>query len=165
MLHHVSFNARNPEVAAKGIAKLVQGTALQAPCPPFPTGSWFVCLGDEHGSFLEVLAWGHVQDPAGSVAQSVDNQMRERTGTHVLLQTPLSVAQIRQLAQEQGWSHSAVDTGLFEITRVWVEGSFLIELMTAEQSKSYKANFGTQGMPTLNAKLREMEQRLQKMMG
>ena len=37
---------------------------------------------------------------------------------------------------------------------------FLVELMTSEQAASYTAHFGTQDMPDLDGKLRELEREL-----
>lgn len=157
MLHHISFSARHPEIVAKGLAKLLDCTALRAPCPPFPTGSWFVCLGDAFGTLLEVLPWGHVQDKEGGSAKSVDNLMRDRSSTHILLQTPRSTSQIETIANEEGWDCVPASAGFFNFTKVWVEGTFLVELITPEQAASYTANFGTEGMPELDGKLRELE--------
>ncbi len=135
---------------------------LQAPCPPFPTGSWFVCLGDARGTLLEVLPWGHVQDKERGGAKSVDDRMRDRTSTHLLLQTSRSTAQIETIAAEAGWDCERADAGFFTFTKVWVDGAFLIELMTPEQAKAYVATFGTAGMPDLDAKLRELERAMQR---
>lgn len=157
MLHHVSFSARRPETVAKGVARLLDGKALKAPCPPFPTGSWFVCLGDGLGTLLEVLPWGHVQDKEGGGAKRVDELMRERSSTHVLMQTPRSTAGIEAIAQEEGWDCVPASAGFFKFTKVWVEGTFLIELMTPEQATSYTATFGASGITTLDGKLRELE--------
>lgn len=162
MLHHVSFSARHPDVVAKGVARLLDGLALKAPCPPFPPGSWFVCLGDAHGTLLEVLPWGHVQDPSAGGAKRVDELMRERSSTHVLLQTPCSTSRIETIATEEGWDWAHASAGFFQFTKVWVEGQFLIELMTPEQATSYTTTFGAQGFPALDGKLRELERALLK---
>lgn len=162
MLHHVSFSARHPEVVAKGVARLLDCAALRAPCPPFPTGSWFVCLGDAHGTLLEVLPWGHVQDKEGGGAKAVDPSMRDRSSTHVLLQTPCSIAQIEHIVAEEGWDSSQASAGFFTFVKVWVEGVFLVELMTPEQAASYVASFGVGGMSALDGKLRELERSIQK---
>jgi hypothetical protein len=162
MLHHISFSARQPEIVAKGVAKLLDCTALRAPCPPFPTGSWFVCLGDAFGTLLEVLPWGHVQDKERGGVKSVDDLMRDQSSTHILIQTPRSTSQVETIANEEGWDCLPASAGFFDFTKVWVEGTFLIEIMTPEQATSYTANFGTKGMPDLDSKLRELERAMQK---
>lgn len=160
MLHHTSFSARHPEAVARGLARLLGGAALRAPCPPFPTGSWFVCLGDAHGTLLEVLPWGHVQDPLAGGAKRVDGLMRERSSTHLLMQTPLDALAIETIAREAGWDCAPASAGFFSFTKVWIEGGFLIELMTPEQAAVYTATFGATGLPSLDGKLRELEQAL-----
>jgi hypothetical protein len=134
---------------------------MKAPCPPFPAGSWFVCLGDSCGTLLEVLPWGHVQDKEAGT-KSIDAFMRNRTSTHILLQTPLCVDQIEAVSAEQGWECARTGAGLFDLTKIWVEGRFLIELMTPAQARSYLEIFGSGGLPTLEATMRDMELALQK---
>ena len=162
MLHHVSFSARHPEIVAKGLAKLLDCTALRAPCPPFPAESWFVCLGDAFGTLLEILPWGHVQDKERGGAKSVDDFMRDQSSTHILLQTPRSTSQIETIANEEGWDCVPASASFFNFTKVWVEGTFLVELMTPEQATSYTANFGTEGMLELDGKLWKLELAMQK---
>ena len=164
MIHHASFSARNPEAAAHGLARLFACAALKAPSPPFPAGSWFVCLGDAGGTILEVLPWGHIlwnhaQDKGGA-GKSFDESMREHTSTHFLVQTPLSTSRIEEIAAEEGWDCFPGNAGFFQFTKVWVEGSFLIELMTPEQAESYAAHFGREGINMLDGKLRELESAL-----
>jgi hypothetical protein len=162
MLHHVSFSARQPEVVAKGLAKLLECSALRAPCPPFPSGSWFVCLGDVHGTMLEVLPWSYVQDKQTGLRRISDELMGAGTSSHLLIQSPLSASEIAACASELGWSAHAASTGLFEFTKIWVENTFLIELMTAEQAEDYIANFGAFGIRTLDDTLRAVERAMQK---
>lgn len=157
MLHHVSFSARHSQNVANGLARLLDCIALKAPCPPFTADSWFVVLGDAAGTLLEVLPWGHVQDPHGGGAKAVDDLMRDRTSTHLLLRTPLSVSQIEELAQAEGWASARASAGCFEFTKVWVEGAFLVELMTPKQAAAYAAVFGSEGLPELDGKLRQLE--------
>ena len=40
MLHHVSFNARDPERVAHVLAALMDAVAVRLPAPPFPKGAW-----------------------------------------------------------------------------------------------------------------------------
>lgn len=88
--------------------------------------------------------------------------MRERSSTHILLQTPRSTSQIETIANEERWDCVPASAGFFNFTKVWVEGRFLVELMPLEQATSYTANFGTEGMLELDGKLRELERAMQK---
>jgi hypothetical protein len=160
VIHHVSFCAKAPAVAARGLAWLLGAQAIKAPSPPFPTGAWFVCLGDAHGTLLEVLPWGSVLAPGLPGGKGVDEAMREHTATHVLLTTPRATDQIERIATEEGWRWSHADAGLFSFTKVWVEETFLVELMTPEQSNAYVAVFGRSGAATIDSRMRGLERAL-----
>jgi hypothetical protein len=165
MIHHASFSARHPETAARGLARLFACEAIKAPSPPFPQDSWFVCLGDAGGTILEILPWGHIlwnhASDKGGTGKSFDEGMREHTSTHFLIQTPLSASRIQQIAAEEGWDCFPGNAGFFQFTKVWVEGTFLVELMTPEQAESYAAHFGQAGVATLDGKLRSLEKAMQ----
>ncbi|RBP47794.1 hypothetical protein DES53_101594 [Roseimicrobium gellanilyticum] len=165
MIHHASFSARNPETAARGLARLFACEAIKAPAPPFPQGSWFVCLGDASGTILEILPWGHIlwnhATDKGSAGKSFDEDMREHSSTHFLIQTPLSTSRIEEIAKEEGWDCFPGNAGFFQFTKVWVEGTFLIELMTPVQAESYAAHFGQMGIATLDGKMRNLERAMQ----
>jgi hypothetical protein len=54
MIHHISLAAENPQQVATALAEIMGGETVPAP-PNFPTDSWFILTGDEHGALLEVL--------------------------------------------------------------------------------------------------------------
>jgi hypothetical protein len=161
MLHHVSFNARDPMVVASTLAGMLGGAAVvRAPSPPFPSDSWFVCFGDAEGSMIEVLPWGRVLDPEAPFGVSHDAEMRPRSGAHVLCATPLPVAEVKALAAAAGWRSETVDTSLFTIVKVWVENSVLVEFLPPELQPAYRRSFDAQGLATLDARLRALETHL-----
>jgi hypothetical protein len=157
MLHHASFNARHPENVARVLAEMIDARVIRAPSPPFPDGSWFVCCGDEAGSYVEVIPWGHVLDPAGRFGVGIDADMRPRTGSHMLLGTPHAFEQIREAAARADWRCEIADAGLFKVVKVWIENAVLIELLPPEMAPAYFATFASAGIATLDAKLREVE--------
>ena len=53
-----------------------------------------------------------------------------------------------------------MDTGLFRFTKVWVEPSLLLELLSPDQAPAYVACFGAEGAPHLDARLRDLERAL-----
>jgi hypothetical protein len=156
MLHHISFNARDPERTATVISQMLNASLLRAPTPPFPAGSWFVCLGDDHGTLLEVVPWGEVRDP-DSRGMTLDSDMRPLTGSHVLLSAAVQPDRVLALAHEAGWRAEPGSAGLFEFIKIWIENAYLIELMTPSQAAMYKATFSSAGLNTLDAKLRAIE--------
>jgi hypothetical protein len=83
--------------------------------------------------------------------------MRQRAGSHVLISTPRSLEAIQAVAARERWRCAMVDTRLFKVVKVWVENAMLIELLTPDMAPAYVAAFGTAGMSTLDAKLRELE--------
>lgn len=157
MLLRASVPAHNPPRVAQGLARLLGARALMAPSPPLPPGGWFVCLDDAAGTVVEVVPWGFVLDPDRPQGWARDALMRERSCSHVLLQTSLSRRQIEQAAATAGWECVHADAGLYQFSRVWVEGVYSVELMTRNQAAEYRAVFGIEGAGTLEAKLQALE--------
>ncbi|MGE0241600.1 MAG: hypothetical protein AB7F09_16985 [Parvibaculaceae bacterium] len=157
MLHHASFNVRHPASVAGILAEMLVATALRAPSPPFPPDSWFVLYGDEAGSFIEILPWGAILMPEARFGVGQDGAMRPHAGSHVLLSTPRSEDEIRALAESQGWLVQLVDARLFTVLKVWIDNTTLIELLTPAMRSAYVRTFGSQGLASLDGKLRALE--------
>jgi hypothetical protein len=130
--------------------------AIRAPQPPFPEGSWFVVYDDAHGTLIELLPWGKTLDPDVPGMRD-DPEMRPYHGTHVLLQTSQTANTVLSVARLLGWRAIPATTGFFSFTKVWVEGTFLVEIMTAEQAQEYVAAITCGGLAGLDARLRGME--------
>ena len=62
-----------------------------------------------------------------------------------------------QAALDAGWEYGHADAGLYKLTKVWVEGMFLVEVMTRSQAAEYQSIFGIEGTETLEAKLNALE--------
>lgn len=157
MLHHASFNAQDPQTVAQVLARIVGGHVLRAPIPPFPDDSWFVCTNDELGSYLEILPVDRVFDQERGSGLHSDPQARRTSGVHLLVSSPLSADQVLSVAAEAGWKADFADLRLFRIARIWVENSFLIEVLTPEHKADYLKAFGSAGAAMLDAKLRGLE--------
>lgn len=157
MLHHVSFNVRRePRQVAHRLAQILGAHAIRAPHPPFPQGSWFVVFGDSQGTLIEILPWGKVLDPEVA-GMGDDPEMRPHHGTHVLLQTSRSAEEVLSMAKAHGWRAGLASAGLFSFIKVWVDHTFLVEVMPPEQANEYKQVFNREGLMTLDAKLRQIE--------
>lgn len=157
MIHHMSFGARHPGHVAEVLAELLGATAIRAPSPPFPYDSHLVCLGDSAGTFLEVLPATTAFDPQAKLGLRQRPAPNERGTAHVLVSSPLTEAEIERIAAREGWLTQGVETGLFRIVKVWVENSFLVELLARGEAQRYTDTFGAAGMATLDGKLRELE--------
>jgi hypothetical protein len=156
LLHHVSFNARDPERAASVLAEMLGATALRAPAPPFPEDAWFVCCGDAAGTLIEVMPWGETRDAWAPRGVGYDAEMRPNSGAHVLMSTRQRADAIFALAQREDWHVENADAGLFKFIKVWVENTFLVELMTPEMAAAYCAAFGAEASE-IDTSLRKLE--------
>jgi len=163
MLHHFSFNAHEPRRTAEALSDLLGARALAAPAPPFPSEAWFVCLGDANGTLIEVMPWGETRDAEGRNGVGYDPKMRATSGSHILIGTPLSAADAMARATHYGWRAEPASAGLFKFVKVWVENSFLVELLPPEWRDDYLATFGDVGIDRLDGKLREIERAMRKM--
>lgn len=157
MLHHASFNVQRPEPVAQILAEMLDATAMRAPAPPFPKDSWFVLYGDAAGSFIEILPWGAILTPDARFGVGTDEAMRTHAGSHVLLSTPHSEDKIVALAKRQGWRTQIVDARLFKVLKLWIDDRTLVELLTPAMRRAYVETFGSQGIASLNGKLRALE--------
>lgn len=160
MLHHVSFAARDPSRVAEVLAKMLGAYAMRAPSPPFPQGTSFVVFGDRHGSLIELLPEGNVLDRHTPGGFRQVEQLPLPTASHALLSTSHSTAFVLDLAAQEKWPASVVDAGLFQFVKIWVEGSLVIELLTPEHMAAYVGTFGADGIASLDAELRGLEQRI-----
>ena len=159
MLHHVSFSVHDPNRAAAIISDLIAARPVRAPSPPFPAGSWFVIMGDATGSLIELTPWGSVLAPdQKGIAQ--DPEMRPHSASHLLVGTPLATVEILALAVKNELRATEVSAGLFQFVKVWIEDSLLLELLPPEHKASYVECFGTIGAPSLDGKLRALEQQI-----
>ena len=157
MLHHVSFCVRDPARVAQVLAGLLRATTVRAPTPPFPAGSWFVCAGDARGSYLEVLPLGHVFAPDAPGGLRPDPAASVHSGGHILVSSPLTPGEISAAATAAGWRSDVADTRLFQVIKVWVENTVLVEFLTADTAADYLRTFDKMGLGDLDARLRQLE--------
>jgi hypothetical protein len=157
MIHHVSFGVSDPGRVAHVLAEITGATAMRAPTPPFPHSAWFVVAGDDRGSFLEILPATAVFDPDAPLG------LRHRPATfapgsgHVLISTTKRTGEIEAIAKREGWRSQEVETGLFKIVKVWIDGTLLVELFAKGEAQRYIDAFGASGMSTLEDRLRDLE--------
>lgn len=160
MIHHASFAAADPERVAHALAMLTDATAVRAPAPPFPYGAWFVVAGDERGSLLEILPAATVLDPAAPLGLRQRSATFAPTATHVLVGAAVDAAQIHAVGAREGWPVQNVETGLFKVVKLWIDGVVLVEFLTREETARYAAAFGVAGLPSLDMRLRLLEEEL-----
>ena len=160
MIHHMSFGVRDPDRVAHVLGELTGATAMRAPTPPFPRGAWLVVAGDTRGSFLEILPATSVFDPDAPLGIRQRPATFEPVSAHVLIGAAVGAAEIRAAAAREGWPAAEVETGLFKIIKLWIDGTFLVEVLAKEEADRYVAAFGPAGMASLDRKLRDLEVKL-----
>jgi hypothetical protein len=166
MLLHVSFTARDPGRVSAVLAELLGATVVDCPSPPFPAGSRYVCSFDEHGTMVEVHPVGTLyRRGPGAAPRAVIDPTDEpgANGVHALLSSPLGLEAIQAIADRERWPCGVVDTGLFKVIAVWIEGRQLIELTTLELLPDYRALYGSAGRDRLDHSMREVEEHLRRM--
>jgi hypothetical protein len=156
----MSLPLPDPASAAPKLAALTGGLALRAPSPPFPAGAWFVILGDAAGGMLELLPQHFVLDPEAPLGLGRRNDPPGRSAAHVLVTSPLPMADIVAFAEREGWVASQVESGLFEIVKVWVQNAFLVEFISQDKLGRYVDAFGPAGLADIDGKLRRLERDL-----
>lgn len=151
MINHISIAVNEPERVANFLAKVWDGMVY--PFPPAP-GSFFVIANDGRGTAVEIIPAGTVLVPGEGMpdendltapteefeAQFVQSEFRPRyVATHLNISTKKSIDEIRELAKSEGWRVLVCNRGggLFQLIEVWVENTFMLELMTPEQTQRY----------------------------
>lgn len=138
MIHHISIAAKDPKKVANVIATIWQARAL--PFPPFP-GAYIVALNDGHGTAIEVTPIGTELLP-GTDDQEVQPRVNEAashfTATHAALSVPISEAQVKEIAEREGWRVGIFERGgAFQVMEFWVENRLLLELLPPAMAKRY----------------------------
>jgi hypothetical protein len=160
MIHHMSFGVRDPHRVAHVLAELTQGTAVRGPTPPFPYGSWLVVAGDAQGSFLEILPATSVFDPDAPFGIRQRPATLDPVSAHVLIGAAAGIEEIQAAAVCEGWRTEAVETGLFRIIKLWIDGNILVELLAEGGADRYVEVFGSRGVAQLDRNLRDLEAKL-----
>lgn len=151
MINHISIAVNEPERVANFLAELWEGYVF--PFPPAPN-SFFVLANDGKGSAVEVTPSGTVlvpgeglpdeNDPNASTeeyeAQFVKSEFIPRyVATHLNINTQKSIEEVREMARREGWRVLLCNRGggLFQLVEVWLEDTFMLEVMTPEQTARY----------------------------
>lgn len=151
MINHISIAVNDPQRVANVLAEIWDGMVF--PFPPAP-GSFFVIANDGRGSAVEVTPAGTVLVPGKGLpdendlatpteeyeAQFVQSEFKPPyVATHLNINTKKSIEQIREIANREGWRVLVCNRGegLFQLIEVWIEDTFMLEVMTPEQTARY----------------------------
>ena len=151
MINHISIAVNEPERVANFLAELWDGRVY--PFPPAPD-SFFVLADDGKGTAVEISPAGTVLIPGEGLpdendlgaetsqyeAKFVQSEFVPRyVATHMNINTEKSIEEVRELANREGWRVLVCNRGggLFQLVEVWVENTFMLEVMTPEQTARY----------------------------
>lgn len=151
MINHISIAVNEPERVANFLAELWDGFVY--PFPPAPD-SFFVLANDGKGTAVEISPSGTVIVPGEGLpdendpnaptsefeAKFVQSEFKPRyVATHLNINTKLSIEEVRAIAKREGWRVLVCNRGggLFQLIEVWVENTFMLEVMTPEQTERY----------------------------
>jgi hypothetical protein len=145
MLFHISMAAERPKQAARLVAELWGGRAY--PFPPVAQGSWIAMAGDDRGSAIEVYPLGTElhEGPGDAPAQAVAGRRSPNGAVHLAIATELDVEAVRRIAARFGAPTKVCSRGPFRVIEMWVEGCFMIEVLTPEMQAEYLASFEFDG--------------------
>lgn len=145
MLFHISMAAERPEQAARLVAELWRGRAY--PFPPVAEGSWIAMAGDDRGSAIEVYPLGtelHEGDGESAVRPRAGRPARNGP-VHVAIATELDVDSVKAIATRFGAPAKVCARGPFHVIELWVEGCFMIEVLTPEMQAEYLGDMHVAG--------------------
>ena len=151
MINHISIAVNDPKKVADVLAEIWDGAVY--PFPPAP-GSFFVVANDGKGTAVEIMPAGTVIVPGEGLpdendVDAVTEEFEARfvkgdavpryVATHLNINTKKSIDEIRSIAKREGWRTLVANRGegLFQLVEVWVENSFMFEVMTPEQTARY----------------------------
>ena len=141
MLFHISMAAERPEQAARLVAELWGGRAY--PFPPVAEGSWIAMAGDDRGSAIEVYPLGtELHEGEGeSMVRALAGRPSRNGPVHVAISTKLGVESVKRIAERFGAPAKVCSRGPFRVIEIWVEGCFMIEVLTAKMQSEYLTSF------------------------
>lgn len=153
MIAHASLPARDPKATALLLGALIDGETFPFPVVP---GAWIAVARDGSGTAIEVyprrLAHHpgrgepdphHVPNdprtmPWEDQIHDAGDQLRP-SAFHLALTTKLSTAQIERVATAAGVRSVRCDrAGVFRLVELWLDGTHLIEVLTAAEAERYR---------------------------
>lgn len=138
MIFHLSADAEDPKRAAELVAELWAGRAY--PFPPVGSSSWVAMAGDSRNTTFEFYRRGTELRPGEGEDEghAIETEGRGFGPSHAAIATSLGVEDVKAVAQRYGApAKLCIRGGLFGVVEVWIEGRFLIEVLTPEMQAQY----------------------------
>jgi hypothetical protein len=151
MINHISIAVQEPKKVANVLAEIWDGAVY--PFPPAP-GSFFVVANDRKGTAVEITPAGTVIVPGEGLPDENDLEAATEefegrfvksdlvpryVATHLNINTRKSIEEIRAIGKREGWRVMVANRGegLFQLIELWVENTFMLEVMTPAQTERY----------------------------
>jgi hypothetical protein len=151
MINHISIAVNEPERVAKVLAEIWDGMVFPFPVTP---GAYFAIANDGKGTAVEIIPNGMVIIPGDGLppeddinaateefeAKFVKSDLVPRyVATHLNINTRKHIEEIREIAKREGWRMMVANRGqgLFQLIEFWIENTFMVEVMTPEQTARY----------------------------
>lgn len=153
MLNHISIAVNDPEKVANILAEIWDG--IVAPFPPAPN-SFIVLANDGKGSGVELTPAGTILVPGEGFPSEDGFSTETRTeeyeakfvksdfvpkyvATHLNINTRKSIDEVKAIGAREGWRTLVCNRGegLFQLIELWVENTFMLEIMTPEMTDRY----------------------------
>ena len=143
---HASIPADDPKKVAEVLAEILQGEAL--PFPPAGDDGWMAWSGD--GAIeIEIARRGLVMTYGPQEAEWLpDGVSRKLSETHLAICVDRPAAEVIAIAKAAGWParHCDRGEGIFQLTEVWIEGAFMLEVMDPAQTAHYRKVFTAESL-------------------
>lgn len=134
---HASIPADDPHTVATTLARLLGGSAL--PFPPGGPQAW-IAWADDDRTQIEVVPRGDCLTPGAVEAEWRATPLASRGNeVHLAIAVPLPAETVLAIAEEVGWTARRCNRGgLFELIELWVEDTFLLELLDPAQAARFE---------------------------
>jgi hypothetical protein len=135
---HASIPADDPKTAAAVLAEMLGGEAMRF--PPGGPDAWMAWSADGQVE-LEIARRGaliHYGPEQGEWRpEPAAGRLSE---VHLAICVEKSAAEIIAIAERAGWParHCERGGGVFQLTEVWVDGVFMLELLDPAQTERYR---------------------------
>lgn len=152
MILHASLVSDQPQETAEMLANLLGGTAIPMPGPG--KGAWHAAGSDPIGNYVEVLARGtEFHRSADGDIEMREGELVRSTGSHILIESPLEEPEILSVAERAGAVAKKVSNGFFELIACWIDDCQLVEILSPQMAKAYRALFEPERIREVVARL------------
>lgn len=139
MIHHISIAAHRPQNVSQVLAEILQGQSIPFPGHP---GSYVALAFDSQGTMVEVHPFGTALFPGNETNEAgelLPNPVSSNhTAIHAAISVPVSKAQLRSIADREGWRMVYCHRGdYFDVIEFWVENQLLLEFLPPEIVNQY----------------------------